>query len=98
MTPLLLAIEVGSWLLAARGAGLSGKLYAYRELLRPATWRLIARMRRRTAAFRVVDDKAYLRLFTGEITAQEVANPLMDKIVNPTVNGIWRVLRACIVW
>lgn len=97
LAPLLLAIEVGSGLLSIRGAGVSSKLYAYREALRPATWRLIADIRRRTARLRVVGDRELLRLFTGKIEAQETSGGVMT-LVNTVIEGVWRVAYRCIVW
>lgn len=98
LSPLLFAIEIGSWLLSVRGAGVSAKLYAYREMLRPATWRLIADIRRRTRTLRVIGDREMLRLFTGKIEAQETSGGLMDGFVNPVVNTLWRALYRLIVW
>ncbi len=98
LTPFLFCVELGSWLLAARGAGLKGKLYAYAELLKPRTWRLLFRLRRRAQSLRTVSDRTYLKLFTGRIDDQEISSPLIDHLINPTVDAIWRALRFIIVW
>ncbi len=98
LTPFLLAVELGSWLLAARGAGLAGKWYAYRELVRPRTWKLWWSMRRRAQSLRTISDRAYLKFFTGKIEGQEISSPLIDNFINPVVDAIWRALRLLIVW
>ncbi len=98
LSPLLLCIEAGSWFLSVRGAGVSAKLHAYRELLRPATWRLIAGIRHRTRRLRVVGDRELMRLFTGKIEAQETSGVLMTRVVNPFVDALWRTLYRLIVW
>jgi GT2 family glycosyltransferase len=98
LSPFLLAVELGSWLLAARGAGLAGKWYSYCELAKPRTWKLWWYLRRRAQRLRTIPDKQYLRLFTGKIEAQEISSPLVDKIINPTVDAIWRALRFFIIW
>lgn len=97
LLPLLKTIEIGSWLISFRGAGISSKLYAYREWLKPSTWRLVARIRCRTQRLRTVSDRELLRTFTGKIEAQQTAGAAMA-FANRVINAVWRALYRAIVW
>lgn len=96
--PLLLAIELGSWLMAAKGGWLKAKLWALAEWRRPRTWRLLFMMRARTRRLRVISDATFLSLVTGRIVDQEGRNVLMEKVINPVVDVCFRVLRALVRW
>lgn len=98
LLPFWLAIEVGTWLLMAKGGTINVKVGAYRAWLSPATWRLMLDIRRKAQALRKVSDRTLVALWTGKIEAQETSSPLMDRVINPAVDGIWRGLRKLIVW
>lgn len=98
LAPLWIAIEVGSWMMMARAGNADIKIGAYVTLLRPSTWKLAWTLRRRAQKLRVISDRELTRLWTGRIEAQEMSNPFLERVVNPIVNGIWRVLHRAIIW
>lgn len=95
--PLLLAIEVGTWFMAARGGWLRAKCWALREWFRPRTWQLMFAMRRRAQAIRVIDDAAFLALVVGRIENQEVDNAMMSAI-NPAIDAAFDAGRKIVRW
>lgn len=98
LTPFWLALELGSWLMMLKSGTVGAKIATYKTFLTARPWKLIGAMRYRTQQLRVVSDRTLTRLWTGKIEAQAVASPLMDRVINPVVDGIWRQLRKCIVW
>lgn len=98
MAPLLLIIELGTWLMAAMGGWLQAKLWAYLEMLKPRTWSLIASIRRRANRLRVIKDKDQLKFVVGVIEAQETSNWIVERIANPAIAVIWRSIKKIVVW
>lgn len=96
--PLLFIIEVGTWLMAAMGGWLPAKIWAYKELAQPRTWKLIGSIRRRANRLRVISDREQLKFVVGVIDAQETSNWIVDKIANPSIKIILRTLKKIIVW
>lgn len=97
-SPLLLAIELGSWPLALRGGWIKAKFWALAEWFKPRTWRLLFMMRARTRRLRVISDVTFLELVTGRIVDQEGSNVLMEKVINPMVDLCFRGLRFLVRW
>ncbi|MDP2631807.1 MAG: glycosyltransferase family 2 protein [Candidatus Uhrbacteria bacterium] len=98
LAPLLLLIEIGTWFMALMGGWLGAKLWAYKEMLRPRTWKLIWNIRRRAQTLRVIRDKELLRHVVGTIEAQETSNWIVDYFANPIINLWWRAARFIIIW
>ncbi len=98
LAPFLAMVEAGTWLMALRGGWLGAKTWAYRQWLHPATWAFVWRLRRRAQSLRTIDDAELVRLWTGKIEAQEMTNPLLERVINPVIDAIWRALRKLIVW
>jgi len=73
-------------------------VFTYLAFLNPKTWRYIVSKRRRIKIIRKVSDHQIVRLFTGKIEHQETKNFLVDKLGNPVLDGIWRVMKKIIVW
>ncbi len=98
LMPLLLAIELGTWLMAARGGWLKAKFWALLQWFNPTTWVLVWQMRNRAKRLRKISDRELLRLFTGRIEAQETSNSLMDKMINPAIDQAWKAAYKLIKW
>jgi GT2 family glycosyltransferase len=97
-SPLLAAIEAGSWLMAWRGGWLKAKFWATREWFKPRTWKLLWHLRRRAQQLRVIPDRELLKYFVGKIEHQEVMNPWLDKVINPAVDQAFQAGRKVIFW
>ncbi|MDQ5952612.1 MAG: hypothetical protein QG626_741 [Patescibacteria group bacterium] len=96
--PLLSAIELGTWFMALRGGWFRAKLWAFGQWFLPRTWKLLFAMRTRAQRLRAIPDKEFLSFVTGKIEAQEVANPLMEKQINPAVQAAFVAGRKMISW
>jgi GT2 family glycosyltransferase len=96
--PVLLAMELGTWLLALKGGWYKAKLWAVGQWFKPSTWRLLVSMRRRAQRLRVIRDADFLKFVTGKIEHQETSNPLMDRVINPVVDGIFHAMRSLVRW
>lgn len=98
LSPLLFAIEIGTWCMAIKGGWIQAKLWALQEWFKPRTWKLIFMMRARAKKLRVITDRELLKDVVGAIHAQEQHNKIMDTIANPVVTFIWRVQKMLIRW
>lgn len=98
LAPLWLAIELGTGVMMAYAGNAGIKLSAYVMCCRPSTLALAWRMRRRVARLRKISDRELTRLWTGRIAAQEMTNPFLERVVNPVIAALWRMLHMCIVW
>ncbi len=97
-SPLLLAIELGSWPLALKGGWIKAKVWAFGQWFLPRTWQLLWRMRARAQTLRSIPDREFLRFVVGKIEHQETASPLMDQLINPVVDEAFKAGRKVIFW
>ena len=98
LLPLLLCIELGTWLMALRGSWLQAKFYPYRELFKIKTWKLLWKIRSRAQALRIHSDKVLLSYVTGKIEAQEQHNWIVDYIANPVISLWLRGIKFIVRW
>jgi GT2 family glycosyltransferase len=98
LLPLLCAIELGTWLMAAKGGWFKAKLWAASQWFMPRTWRLLKYMRQRAQSLRAIKDADFLRLVTGKIEHQETSSWFLDKLVNPVVDVYFQAVRRVIKW
>lgn len=96
--PLIGLIEAGTWLMALKGGWWRAKIWAYAEWFKPRTWKLLWKMRRRAQSLRSISDRAILAGVTGRIESQETASVLLDNVINPIVDGIFRLKRKMVFW
>jgi GT2 family glycosyltransferase len=98
LLPILLGVDIGTWPLALKGGWFKAKAWACAQWLKPSTWRLLWAMRQRAQRLRVIRDADFLKFVTGKIEHQETSGPLMDKVFNPVVNGLFQVVRLLVRW
>jgi hypothetical protein len=98
IAPVLLGVELATWVFALKGNWLGAKIRATRELLKPKTWKLIIAMRMRMKRLRVVTDRSLFAFVSGRIEAQEQSNWMVERIANPVLSAYVRILRTIIFW
>lgn len=98
ISPILLGVDLASWLFALKGKWLSARFYMVFEFLKPSTWLLIIKMRARMHSLRRVKDRQLLELVTGGIYGQETDNWIVEKISNPLLNFYVKFLQIIIFW
>lgn len=98
LLPLLLVIELGVWMMALKGGWIKAKLWACRESFRPTSWRLLFKMRKRMIRLRVVSDREWMRLVSGEIVGQETESFIVQKVANPVITALWKAAYFLIRW
>jgi GT2 family glycosyltransferase len=90
--PVLLAVELGIVVLAAKEGWLREKALGWAWLVRERRW--LAQQRRRLQAERVVSDRELARLFAPELRMPMVAAPPGLGVLNALVGLWWRVVRV----
>lgn len=93
-----LAFEFGTLLFSFRSGWWRERLRASAYFLRPSTWRWIRERRALARRLRVKSDRDMLARMVGEITNQEVENPLLTKVVNPFMRAYFAALKAVVRW
>lgn len=98
MWPMMKVMELGTLVFALKNGWFLTKLSVYGHFWKPSTWRYIWQRRRLIRSIRRVDDRDLLALMAPTIEAQEVANPLLDKIANPLLRIYYRFLMSVVRW
>jgi hypothetical protein len=98
LIPFMAALEIALMVFALKGGWLKEKGRVYLALLQPKTWRYVRKKRTESEILRRVPDKEIVRLWTARIEHQETSSPSVEKIGNPALVVIWRVLRWLISW
>ena len=96
--PALVIMELGLLLFSFKNGRWLEKLEVYAYLLNPLNCLKLAKKRRETQQARTVKDKDIVFDFSGKIEHQEMAGPLVEKIVNPLFNLYWQVVKRLIFW
>jgi hypothetical protein len=92
----MLIAELGLLVFAFKGGWIREKLLVYVNLLSPRTWAHIARKRRESRLLRRMSDREIVRLWTGKIEHQETSSPIVDRVINPVLAGLWFFLKRLI--
>lgn len=74
------------------------RLAVYAFLARPRTWRYLVRKRRQVQSIRRVQDAAIAAHLTGRIEAVSVDTFALRNLVNPVLDGYWRIVRPLLAW
>jgi GT2 family glycosyltransferase len=98
ISPALLALELGSWTLAATQGWWPEKLRAVRYFARLETWQRLLATRRQVQGLRVVDDRELGRLYTARIELPALGAGLLGRVANPLLAAHWRLVRALLRW
>jgi len=98
LLPLLVMIELGSWLMSLTGGWFKAKLWALGRWFVPSTWLLIFKMRQRAQRLRVIQDQDLLKFVSGRIEAQETSSFVVDVIANPIIDRLFKLIRSFIKW
>jgi GT2 family glycosyltransferase len=98
--PILIPLEIGLFLFAAKGGWVAEKIKVYEYWTKPSTWKLWLSKRKIVQAMRKIDDKEILKSCTAEILFQEdtMQNPLLTWVANPIMRLYYRLLMAIMVW
>lgn len=95
-SPACLAMELGLLYFAARNGWLKEKLSGYGWFFKNLKY--FWSERRKIQKLRQVSDREILKLFTGSIKFQDVANPALIHVVNPVMEAYFWVARKIIFW
>ncbi len=97
LCPVLKLVECGIWLMSLRGGWILSKFKANLEFLRPRTWKLLWRMRKRAQYLRKIEDRDWMKLLSPKIEAQEVESKA-TKIGNSIITWMWKLILPMIKW
>ena len=96
LSPALLAGEIGLSAVALRDGWFRQKVRAWAHLLTPAAWRHVRAGRVAQRSIRRVEDAEIVRLWTGEVAFEGLAGPWLDRVANPVLRALWRVIRPLV--
>lgn len=97
IAPAMIVMELGTLLFAFRSGWWREKFRSWAYFFKPSTWRYICARRRFVEGFRVVSDRRIMESMCGVITAQEVENPIMSKVVNPILSAYFTIVKNFLV-
>lgn len=97
IAPVAFVMEIGTFFFALRSGWWRQKIRSWWFFTLPSTWAWIRTSRRRVAAFRKVQDADLLPFMCGVVTNQNIANPLLDRVVNPVTAFYLRFLQRLFV-
>jgi GT2 family glycosyltransferase len=92
--PVLVAVELGMLLLAAKDRWLREKLAGWAWLMRNMGW--LTRQRRETQRLRSVADRELATALTPRLAPSMIALPLAAKVTNPLLSAYWRLARKAL--
>ena len=75
-----------------------GKIKVYGYFLNYKNWIRMIKNKKEKMKLRKVSDREIAKLIVGKVEFQEIANPILNYLVNPTFNFYWKVVRNFIFW
>lgn len=97
IAPAFVLMELGQILFSWRGGWLRLQLKVYLYLLKPSTWKYLARERKKIQQKRTKRDRDLKNLFSSRIEYQEISS-LPLKIANFVFHLYWRIIKPLIIW
>jgi GT2 family glycosyltransferase len=91
ITPAFFITEIGVLLYSLFGGWFHKKVYSYLDILMSLP--KLIRKRRQSEKMRRSKDSQIMAGFTGAIRYEEIANPLLDNVLNPALDFYWRLIR-----
>lgn len=92
ITPAFFITEIGVLLYSLFGGWFHKKVYSYLDILMSLP--KLIRQRRHSQKIRRSKDGQIMAGFTGAIRYEEIANPLLDNVLNPALDFYWRMIRG----
>lgn len=89
--PAFLFMEIGILGFSLINGWFVDKIRSYFDILK--NLRKIFLKRRRIQKIRVMDDKDIVNLFVGQITFEEIDNPVLRYFANPLLNFYWKLIK-----
>jgi GT2 family glycosyltransferase len=89
----MVAVECAVWVLALRQGWGREKWLSYQYWSRRGTVSHLQQRRRELASRGGISDRELLRPASGRLVATEMANPVIERVVNPASALLWRLLR-----
>ena len=96
IAPPFIFLQIGMFFYALISAWAKTALAVYGYFLRPSTYVKIYRYRRDIRRWQVLKFSRLALDFSGRIEFQEIANPVLNKLVNPLLDLYWRLIRKII--
>lgn len=96
--PPFLIMEIGLLGYALLRGLAKGKIKVYGYFLNYKNWARMIKNRREKLKLRKVSDREIAKLIIGKVEFQEIANPILNYLVNPVFNFYWKVVRNFIFW
>ena len=96
--PTFIVMELGMLPYAAQRGLFLAKLKVYGYFFHFKNWQRMIKNKKAKAKLRKVSDRKLAKLIVGKLEFQEIANPILNYIVNPVFNLYWRVVRNLIFW
>ncbi len=92
LLPILIPVEFASWALSLKGGWVRGKAWSALQWFRFSTWKTFWRMKMRAMRLRRITDKQLFSLTTAEINDQEQSSFVIERIGNPVMDWLWRLV------
>jgi hypothetical protein len=98
LLPVLLAIEMATWLFAIRGGWTSQKAKSVGWFFRPSSWAHLLRKRKEIFQLRTQSDREILKRFVFGIDHQGVRSSFISRVANPLMCVYFIIAKFLIVW
>ena len=98
IAPAALVMECGMIAYAVLNKWWDAKFKAIKYFWKLDSWKKIYHKRKQVAKFRKLRDRDLIKSFEGRVLFQEIANPILNYLVNPMMNIYWKIIRSIIVW
>jgi len=93
-----LVMEVGLFGYALLKGLAKGKIKVYGYFLNYKNWIRMIKNKKEKMKLRKVSDREIAKLIVGKVEFQEIANPVLNYLVNPVFYFYWKVVRNFIFW
>ena len=92
ITPAFIITEMGVLLYSLFGGWFHKKIYSYLDIFMSLP--KLIRQRRQLQKKRRSKDSQIMEGFIGALNYKEIANPLLDNVLNPSLDFYWRMIRG----
>lgn len=98
LMPMLALIELGMFIFSIKNGWFNARKDMYAYFLKISNWKKIMKFRREAKKIRMISEEEAVRLFAGRLMSTKIHDSIFERIVNPSMDVYWKIIKKLIIW
>lgn len=98
LLPMLALIELGMFIFSIKNGWFNARKDMYAYFLKFSNWQKIFKFRKEAQKLRQKPEREVVRLFAGKLMSTKIHDSIFERIVNPSMDVYWKIIKKLIIW